>query len=71
MRPPTAACSKAPSFGFNPLAEGIETAKELEFLKKELCTEVRGHLIGRPDNIESFGLLTHGAPLPDRAYARV
>jgi diguanylate cyclase len=42
------------------LAEGVETPAELEFLKKELCNEVQGYLVGRPASIEAFGQLIHG-----------
>jgi EAL domain-containing protein (putative c-di-GMP-specific phosphodiesterase class I) len=42
------------------LAEGVETAAELEFLEKELCNEVQGFLVGRPADIERFRQLTDG-----------
>jgi diguanylate cyclase len=42
------------------LAEGVETAAELAFLKHELCNEAQGYLLGRPDQIENFRGLTHG-----------
>jgi diguanylate cyclase (GGDEF)-like protein/PAS domain S-box-containing protein len=42
------------------LAEGVETAAELEFLKNEFCNEVQGYLVGRPAHIEGFRRLTHG-----------
>jgi diguanylate cyclase (GGDEF)-like protein/PAS domain S-box-containing protein len=47
------------------LAEGVETAAELEFLKSEFCNEVQGFLVGRPAAIESFRPLTHGTDRPD------
>jgi EAL domain-containing protein (putative c-di-GMP-specific phosphodiesterase class I) len=47
------------------LAEGVETAAELEFLERELCSEAQGYLLGRPANIESFRQLTHGIDVPD------
>ncbi len=40
------------------LAEGVETAAELEFLKKENCNEAQGYLLGRPAEIETFASLT-------------
>jgi EAL domain-containing protein (putative c-di-GMP-specific phosphodiesterase class I) len=43
------------------LAEGVETAAELDFLENEQCTEVQGYLLGRPADIESLRELTHGA----------
>ena len=42
------------------LAEGVETAAELQFLQDELCDEVQGYLLGRPAAIGSFRSLTHG-----------
>jgi len=51
------------------LAEGVETAAELEFLKSEFCNEVQGFLVGRPAAIEGFRPLTHGTlPPHDDAY---
>ena len=43
------------------LAEGVETTAELAFLESEHCNEAQGYLLGRPDNIENFRQLTHGA----------
>jgi diguanylate cyclase len=42
------------------LAEGIESADQLDFLERELCNEAQGYLLGRPDHIEVFRLLTAG-----------
>jgi EAL domain-containing protein (putative c-di-GMP-specific phosphodiesterase class I) len=42
------------------LAEGVETAAELEFLEAELCNEAQGYLLGRPDDIAGFRQITHG-----------
>jgi diguanylate cyclase (GGDEF)-like protein/PAS domain S-box-containing protein len=42
------------------LAEGVETAAELEFLESEHCNEAQGFLLGRPGDIAGFRLLTHG-----------
>jgi diguanylate cyclase (GGDEF)-like protein len=36
------------------LAEGVETADQLEFLKRERCDEIQGYLIGRPQPIETY-----------------
>jgi diguanylate cyclase (GGDEF)-like protein/PAS domain S-box-containing protein len=47
------------------LAEGVETAAELEFLERELCTEAQGYFLGRPAKIEGFRQLTHGIDVPD------
>jgi diguanylate cyclase (GGDEF)-like protein/PAS domain S-box-containing protein len=42
------------------LAEGVETAAELEFLEGELCDQAQGYLLGRPGDIAGFRQLTHG-----------
>lgn len=46
-------------FGLPVLAEGVETDRELHFLKQELCAEAQGYLLGRPAGIETFRELTH------------
>jgi diguanylate cyclase len=51
------------------LAEGVETAAELEFLKSEFCNEVQGFLVGRPAAIDGFRTLTHGTGAPDEDEA--
>ena len=52
------------------LAEGVETAAELDFLEMEQCNEVQGYLVGRPAPIETFQGLVHGDGVPaDRAGA--
>ena len=45
--------------GLPVLAEGVETAAELQFLQDELCDEVQGYLLGRPAAIGSFREFTH------------
>ncbi|MGZ3409873.1 MAG: putative bifunctional diguanylate cyclase/phosphodiesterase [Xanthobacteraceae bacterium] len=40
--------------GLPTVAEGVETAAQLAFLKAEACDEVQGFLIGRPLPIESY-----------------
>jgi diguanylate cyclase (GGDEF)-like protein len=42
------------------LAEGVETAGELEFLRAEHCDEVQGFLLGRPGDIQSYRGVTEG-----------
>jgi diguanylate cyclase (GGDEF)-like protein len=39
------------------LAEGVETADQLEFLKREHCDEIQGYLIGRPQPIEIYSAI--------------
>ena len=48
--------------GMPVLAEGVETAAELEFLGHESCTEVQGYFLSRPQPIASFRQATHGEP---------
>jgi diguanylate cyclase (GGDEF)-like protein/PAS domain S-box-containing protein len=48
--------------GLPVLAEGVETAKELEFLAGAACDEVQGYLVGRPAEIDRLRHLTHGTP---------
>lgn len=36
------------SFGMGVIAEGVETAAQLQFLKSHHCPEVQGYLLGRP-----------------------
>jgi diguanylate cyclase (GGDEF)-like protein/PAS domain S-box-containing protein len=45
--------------GLPVLAEGVETAGELRFLRDQKCDEIQGYLIGRPSAIEDFREYTH------------
>ena len=45
--------------GLPVLAEGVETAAELQFLRDELCDEVQGYFLGRPAAIGTFREFTH------------
>ena len=38
----------AQSLGMNITAEGVETAKQVEFLKVEHCTDIQGYYFSRP-----------------------
>jgi predicted signal transduction protein with EAL and GGDEF domain len=55
------------------LAEGVETAEELAFLRSERCAEGQGFLWGRPGDIgnfpEAFGEAVARATTPRRAQA--
>jgi diguanylate cyclase (GGDEF)-like protein/PAS domain S-box-containing protein len=42
------------------LAEGVETEKQRELLRRERCHEIQGFLIGRPQPIASYAHITHG-----------
>ena len=53
--------------GLPVLAEGVETAAELQFLRDELCDEVQGYLLGRPAAIGQFRHLTHTEIVLDAA----
>ncbi|GJE15517.1 EAL domain-containing protein [Methylobacterium marchantiae] len=43
------------------VAEGVETAEELDFLRREGCHSAQGYLIGRPAAIEDYADLTGAA----------
>lgn len=43
------------------LAEGVETVRELEFLRNESCDQVQGFYVGRPAAIGKFREITSGA----------
>ncbi len=45
--------------GLPVLAEGVETAGEMKFLREQNCDEIQGYLIGRPAAIENFREYTH------------
>jgi diguanylate cyclase (GGDEF)-like protein len=40
------------------IAEGVETEKEKEFLRRESCREIQGFLIGHPQNIGAYAEIT-------------
>jgi EAL domain-containing protein (putative c-di-GMP-specific phosphodiesterase class I) len=46
--------------GLPVLAEGVETAAQLQFLENESCQEAQGFWLGKPAEIERFRRLTHG-----------
>jgi EAL domain-containing protein (putative c-di-GMP-specific phosphodiesterase class I) len=39
------------------VAEGVESAEDVAFLKKQECDEAQGFFFGRPVNAESFAEL--------------
>jgi diguanylate cyclase (GGDEF)-like protein len=52
------------------LAEGVETADQVEFLKREHCDEIQGYLIGRPQPIETYSVIV-GRPLSAQSRAEI
>ena len=48
--------SMASSLGMQTIAEGVETAGQLEFLKAKGCTEVQGYFFSRPLPAQQFEL---------------
>lgn len=47
----------AQNFGFNVIAEGVETAAQLEFLKQNSCMAYQGYLFSKPVSIDEFEAL--------------
>lgn len=46
------------------LAEGVETAKELEFLKSKGCTRYQGYYFYKPTPSDGYqALITNAAPV--------
>ena len=43
--------------GLKVIAEGVETEKQVEFLKKYACDKIQGYLISEPVNEIEFNLL--------------
>jgi predicted signal transduction protein with EAL and GGDEF domain len=49
------------------VAEGVETAEQILFLRGENCTELQGYAIGRPTPLDAIGAWTMAAALPSAA----
>lgn len=52
------------------IAEGVETAAQLDFLAKEQCNEIQGYLFGRPAPIDDYAHLVGRAPVTQVAVAQ-
>ena len=50
----------AHSLEMDVVAEGVETASQLEKLKGMMCDEMQGFLLGKPLAVEEFSALLHG-----------
>jgi len=49
------------------VAEGVETADQLEYLRQTNCDEVQGYLIGRPEPIAHYRHVVTGVAPPENA----
>lgn len=49
----------ANSLGFSVIAEGVETAEQVQFLRKMGCVEAQGYLYSKPVTADEFSLLIH------------
>jgi diguanylate cyclase (GGDEF)-like protein len=64
----TAVIAMAHGLGLRVIAEGVETAGELAFLRAQACDEAQGYLFSRPVAPQNFiSLLRSG--IPDRSHA--
>ncbi len=67
----TAVISMARSLGLRVVAEGVETAEQLAFLRGQNCDEAQGYYFSRPVPAEQFAtLLRRGLPTPFRGASR-
>ena len=57
--------SMGKALGMTIVAEGVETADQLEYLRQTSCDEVQGYLIGRPAPIGQFAALVGGDRLAE------
>lgn len=57
----SAIISIAHNLNLNVIAEGVETAEQMTFLRKNGCKEVQGYLFSRPVNAEQFESILSGS----------
>lgn len=50
------------SLGIEVVAEGVETAEQLAYLREHRCGEVQGFLLGRPRDISAYSGLVDARP---------
>ncbi|BBO99898.1 bifunctional diguanylate cyclase/phosphodiesterase [Sulfuriferula nivalis] len=63
----TAIISMAHSLGFQTIAEGVETAEQLDFLRIQGCDEIQGYHYSKPLNTEQFSAFVRDwQPLKDK-----
>jgi diguanylate cyclase len=58
------------TFGFRVVAEGVETADQLDQQRRLGCNAAQGYLIGRPRPAAEFGRMLASRPLLDLLMAR-
>jgi EAL domain-containing protein (putative c-di-GMP-specific phosphodiesterase class I) len=45
------------------VAEGVETPEQLGFLSREACSEMQGHLVGKPNAMEAYAEVVGRMPV--------
>ena len=54
------------ALGMAVVAEGVETAEQVGFLKRQNCNQVQGYLFGKPLPIEHYAALLQEPELAQR-----
>jgi EAL domain-containing protein (putative c-di-GMP-specific phosphodiesterase class I) len=63
--------SLARKLGLRTVAEGVESAEQLEFLRDNGCDEAQGYLLGMPLTLEEFAALLSKAANSPAATGRL